>query len=376
MEVASAHVLANPIGVPEEYVSVHLENSSNYLTTNSLNLLVHTSESEVKKFMNAYNQDPHFSKVYKALRQNYHPMNPPFSQYQVGDNGLLYFIDWAKKLRLCVPKELQLDIIKENHDEISNGAHAGYAKTYNRIASVYYWPKMSQTIKKYTDTCDICQKTKPRRHGPRGYLQPIPIPSQPFEVITMDFIVDLPESNGHNAILVIVNKLTKYAHFIPCTTTINEQETAKLLHNHIWCHYSLPQQIISDRDSRWTGTLWSHLTNLLGIKHVLTTAHHPQAYGQTEIMNQILEIGVRAYINPVKDNWSSLLPEFAYSYNTSIHTSTSFSPAYLLRGCQPLSSAELLAGTSEFIPRLTNESLRHLPLWKKWKLCAPRQKMC
>jgi hypothetical protein len=162
MEVASAHVLGNQIGVPEEYISVDLESASNYLMTKCLNLLVHTSEPEVKKFMDAYNQDPHFSKVYKALRENYHPMNPPFSQYQVGDNGLLYFIDWAEKLRLCVPKNLQLDIIKENHDEISNGAHAGYAKTYNRIASVYYWPKMSQSIKKYTDTCDICQKTKPR----------------------------------------------------------------------------------------------------------------------------------------------------------------------------------------------------------------------
>jgi hypothetical protein len=89
--------------------------------------------------------------------------------------------------------------------------------------------------------------------------------------------------------------------------------------------------------------LWSHLTNLLGIKRALTMAHHPQADRQTEIMNQILEIGVRAYVNPAKDNWSSLLPEFAYSYNTSIHTSTSFSPAYLLRGYQPLSSAELLS---------------------------------
>jgi hypothetical protein len=103
--------------------------------------------------------------------------------------------------------------------------------------------------------------------------------------------------------------------------------------------------------------LWSHLTHLLGIKCALTTAHHPQADGQTEIMNQILEIGVRAYVNPAKDNWSSLLPEFAYSYSTSIHTSTSFSPTYLLQGYQPLSSAELLADTSEFIPRLTNESL-------------------
>jgi hypothetical protein len=131
MEVASAHVLANHIGVPEEYVSVDLEISSNYIMMKSFNLLVHTSESEVKKFMDAYNQDPHFSKVYKALRKHYHPMNPPFSQYQVGDNRLLYFIDRAEKLRLCVPKDLQLDIIKENHDKVSNGAHAGHAKTYN-----------------------------------------------------------------------------------------------------------------------------------------------------------------------------------------------------------------------------------------------------
>jgi hypothetical protein len=97
MEVAFAHAPANQIGVPEEYVSVDLESSKSYLTAKSLNLLVYTGELEVKKFMNAYNQDPHFSKVYKALRENYHPMNPPNSQYQVGDNGLLYFIDWAEK---------------------------------------------------------------------------------------------------------------------------------------------------------------------------------------------------------------------------------------------------------------------------------------
>jgi hypothetical protein len=124
IEVASAHVLANQIGGPVEYVSVNLESSSNHLTTKSLNLLVHISELDVKKFMNAYNQDPHFSKVYKALRENYHPMNPPFSQYQVGDNGLLYFIVWAEKLWLCVPKNLQEDIYNLfqyhlNHSKLS-----------------------------------------------------------------------------------------------------------------------------------------------------------------------------------------------------------------------------------------------------------------
>ena len=114
------------------------------------------------------------------------------------------------------------------HNNITEAAHGGYAKSYNRIASVYYWPQMSRDIKRYVGTCNICQKTKPRRHAPVGMLQPIPIPSQPFEVVTMNFIPELPECEGLDNVLVIVDKLTKYAIFIPTTTTITEKTTAEL----------------------------------------------------------------------------------------------------------------------------------------------------
>jgi hypothetical protein len=80
----------------------------------------------------------------------------------------------------------------EVHNTLSESAHGRYYKTDNRISSTYYWPRMSRDIKKYTDTCDICQKSKPRRHAPVGLLQPIPIPTQPFEVVTMDFVLELP----------------------------------------------------------------------------------------------------------------------------------------------------------------------------------------
>ena len=116
---------------------------------------------------------------------------------------------------------------------ITEAAHGGYAKTYNRIAAIYYWPRMSRDIKKYVGTCDICQKTEPRHHAPVGMLQPIPIPSQPFKVVSMDFIPELPESDGYNNILVIVDKLTKYAIFIPTTTTITEKGTAELFFQHM-----------------------------------------------------------------------------------------------------------------------------------------------
>jgi Integrase zinc binding domain len=97
------------------------------------------------------------------------------------------------------------------HNNITEAAHGGYAKSYNRITSVYYWPRMSRDIKKYVGNCDICQKTKPRRHAPVGMLQPIPIPSQPFEVVTMDFIPELPECEGYDNVLVISSLNTPYS---------------------------------------------------------------------------------------------------------------------------------------------------------------------
>ena len=139
----------------------------------------------------------------------------------------------------------------EVHNNITMAAHGGYTKSYNRITSIYYWPRMSRDIKKYVGTCDICQKTKPRRHTPVGMLQPIPIPSQLFEIVTMDFIPELPECEGYDNVLVIVDKLIKYAIFIPPTTAITERETAELFFQHVISQYGIPRQIISNRDTWW-----------------------------------------------------------------------------------------------------------------------------
>ena len=172
---------------------------------------------------------------------------------------------------------------------------------------------MSRDVKKFVISCDICQKAKPRRHAPIGLLQPLPIPGRPFETVTMDFITELPESNGYNTILVIVDKLTKYATFIPTNSTVDEEGTAQLFFKNIVTHYGLPRQVISDRDSRWTSSFWKELCKQMNIQRSLTTAYHPQADGQTEIMNQILETAIRSYVNPALDNWSNLLHPLAFS---------------------------------------------------------------
>ena len=105
---------------------------------------------------------------------------------------------------------------------------------------------MSRDIKRYVGTCDICQKTKLRRHAPVRMLQPIPIPFQPFEVVTINFIPELHECEGYDNVLVIVDKLTKYTIFIPTTTRITKKGTAELFFQHVISQYGIPQQVFTD----------------------------------------------------------------------------------------------------------------------------------
>jgi hypothetical protein len=267
-----------------------------YHSSEFYTILIGISQEEMQKWKDAYLLDPHFSKVLQILKEEKDVSQPTYPQYHYSDEGLIYFEDWKGNNRLCVPAALKVEIMGEVHNTLTESAHGGYYKTYNRISSTYYWPRMSRDIKKYTDTCDICQKSKPRRHAPVGLLQPIPIPTQPFEVVTMDFIPELPESNGFTNILVVVDKLTKYALFIPTTNEVTEVETAELFFNHVITHYGIPRQVITDRDTRWRGEFWKEICRLMGMQRALTTAHHPQADGQTEIMNQGLEIALRAYV--------------------------------------------------------------------------------
>jgi hypothetical protein len=152
----------------------------------------------------------------------------------------------------------------------------------------------------------------------------------------MDFIPELPECEGYNNVFVLVDKLTKYVIFIPTTTTVTEKGTAELFFQHIISQYGIPRQVITDRDIQWKGEFWKEICDRMGMKRALTMAYHPQADRQTEIMNQSLEISLRAYIGPKRDNWVSSLNGLALSYNSTPHTATSFSPAYLLRGMYQL----------------------------------------
>ena len=328
--------------VPERNfkTEISLDKVSVDVTSNANAYLVsQIGPDDLAQFVEGYHQDSHYRQVLDAIRSEPDVTRPTYPQYTLDDDGLIRFDDARGCSRICVPANIRNAIMADIHDRPGNAAHGGYHKTYNRIAATYYWPRMARDIKKYSQTCDICQKIRPRRHAAYGLLQPIPIPTQPFEVITMDFIMELPESEGYDGVLVIVDKLTRYAFFIPVKTTIDAEGVAALVFKHIVVHYGLPRQIISDRDARWTSSFWKVLCEHLGVRRAFTTAHHPQADGQTEVMNQLLEITLRAFIGPERDNWSQMLDVLQLSYNTSVHTTTKYTPAYLLRGYEPVTAS-------------------------------------
>ena len=229
---------------------------------------------------------------------------------------------------------LRLEILQAHHDQPLAG-HFGHRKTLDLIQREYYWPLMSAMVKNYIDSCDICKRVKTSRHKPYGLLQPLPIGQRPWGSISLDFIGPLPTSQGYNAILNVVDRLVKMAHFIPCTTKINATGTITLMQTHIIRLHGLPDDIVSDRGPQFNSKVWLAWCEQNSITVKRSTAFHPQTDGQTERTNQTLEQYLRSYINYLQTDWANLLPVAEFAYNNSYHTAIKCSPFFALYGHHP-----------------------------------------
>jgi hypothetical protein len=256
-------------------------------------------------------------------------IDPDKDKYKLQPSGLRYYDD-----KIYVPDHgsLRQEILREHHDSMTAG-HFGQARTLELVRRHFFWPTLTKDINQYVASCEECQRNKPSRQRPAGHLQPIPIPSKKWDVVTMDFITQLPSTkNKHDAIFVVVDKFTKMVKAIPTTTNVTAPEVADLFFHHIFRHFGLPSTIISDRDPRFTGKFWQTLWAKLGTKLSMSTAFHPQTDGQTERANQTLEQVLRNYTSYEQDNWDDLLPYAEFAYNNSQQTSTGFSPFHALYG--------------------------------------------
>ena len=144
---------------------------------------------------------------------------------------------------------------------------------------------MKTHIQYYVRCCPTCQQAKPDRAAYPGLLEPLPVPKESWEMITMDFIDGLPTSRGVNCILVIVDKLTKFAHFLPLAHPYTASKVALLYMNQVYRLHGFPGSIVSDRDPVFTSHFWQELFKYAGTELRLSTANHPQTDGQTERVN-------------------------------------------------------------------------------------------
>src|SRR5271168_4920422 len=232
--------------------------------------------------------------------------------------GLLYF---RGKIYIPDSAELRRRIVSLCHDTKIAG-HCGRWKMLELVSRNYWWPQMSRYVGKYVSTCDMCLRTKAPRQPPMGELHPLPVPDRPWDVISVDFILELPEAKGKDCIMVVVDSVTKRSHFIDTVTTISAVGSARLYVKHVWKHHGLPQKVVSDRGPQFVVEFTRELYRLLGIELAATTAYHPQGDGQTERVNQELEQYLRVFINQRQTAWDELLPFAEFQYNNHIHSAT------------------------------------------------------
>ncbi|GJT05171.1 putative reverse transcriptase domain-containing protein [Tanacetum coccineum] len=204
---------------------------------------------------------------------------------------------------------------------------------YHDLRKLYWWPNMKADIATYVSKCLTCAKVKAEHQKPSGLLQQPEIPVWKWERITMDFITKLPRtSSGYDSIWVIVDRLTKSAHFIPMNEKYKMERLTRLYLKEIVCRHGVPVSIISDRDPRFASRFWRSLQKSLGTNLDMSTAYHPETDGQSERTIQTLEDMLRACVIDFGSGWDKHLPLAEFSYNNSYHASIKFAPFEALYG--------------------------------------------
>ena len=196
-------------------------------------------------------------------------------------NGLLLLDN-----RIYIPSagNLRIHILQYNHDHILAG-HFGQNKTLELVRRGYSWPSLRADVQQFCKSCVTCMRSKPQRHKPYRFLKQLSIPERPWNSISMDFIEKLPLSSGFDIILVIVDRLTKQAIFIPAHDTIMSADLARLFILHVFSKHGISFYVTSDRGSEFVSNFFQSLGTTLDMWLHFTSSYHPEGDGQTKCMN-------------------------------------------------------------------------------------------
>jgi hypothetical protein len=292
--------------------------SSGTIKVNNLTIQPEFKEKVIAK----QKEDPQYGKMETLAQQE-------DNEFRRKEDGSI----WMRE-RLWVPSdpELREELLGEAHKS-KYTIHPRSTKMFKDLQRGYWWNGMKRDVARYVAKCLTCQQVKIEHQRPGGMMQLMEIPQWKWDNITMDFVMGLPRTRrNHDAIWVIVDRLTKSAHFLPMRKGQSLESLTELYIQEIVRLHGVPISIISDRDPRFTSRLWRQLQSALGTKLKFSTAFHPQTDGQSERTIQTLEDMLRACMLDWKGEWDTHVVLAEFAYNNSYHASIGMAPFEALYG--------------------------------------------
>lgn len=233
-----------------------------------------------------------------------------------------------------MPSHARKSVLELAHDSKVAG-HFAFSKTLARLAE-FHWKHKTKQVRQYCDGCLVCQQQKDF-HGPTlNDPAALPIANHRWGLLATDFIVKLPLTpGGFDAFATWVDRLSRRVRFIACKDTDQARDVALSFFTHIFPHHGLPDDIISDRDPKFTSQFWEELVKLCGAKLRMSLTKHPQTDGASEAMNRMLENYIRCFCNYEQNDWDILLPCAEFAYNSAVSEDIGLSPFEVGLGWRP-----------------------------------------
>ena len=278
------------------------------------------------RLKNEYSACPNFDIIYNEVSNGNRQEYLDF----LAENGYLF-----KVTKLCVPQTSFRDLLIREMHAGGLAGHFGRDKTIALVEDRFYWPSLKRDVARIVAQCRTCRIAKAKKQN-TGLYTPLPVPHEPWKDDSMDFVLGLPRmARGHDSILVIVDKFSKIANFIPCNKTNDASHVAKLFFREVVKLHGFPSTIVSDRDVKFVSYFWKTLWKLCGTTLKFSFAFHPQTDWQTKVVNRSLGNMLRCLVGVKQDIWDLILSTAEFAYNNSVNRSTGKSPFKLLMATHP-----------------------------------------